>query len=290
MIVAVKALACELPAATGVPLARWHCPDLARQAVAQGITASVSGTTIWRWLSADAIKPWRVRSWIFPRDPQFATKAGRVLDLYAGVFGGEPPGDDDYVVSADEKTSLQARIRRHDSLPAAPGRPPRTEFEYGRGGALQYLAAWDVHRAKVFGRCEPTTGIEPFGRLVAQVMTTQPYASARRVYWVVDNGSSHRGRAAARRLQQTWPPLRLVHLPIHASWFNQVEVYFSVIQRKLLRPNDFASLAEAQTALLAFQDYYQQIATPFQWKFTRSDLEDLLKRIAAHEPDLALAA
>jgi DDE superfamily endonuclease len=289
-VVAVKALACELPATTGAPLARWHCPDLARQAVQQGITASISGTTIWRWLSADAIKPWRVRSWIFPRDPAFAAKAGRVLDLYAGTFDGESLGDDDYVVSADEKTSIQARIRRHPSLPADPHRPPRTEFEYTRGGALQYLAAWDVHRAKVFGRCEPATGIEPFGRLVTQVMTTEPYHSARRVFWVVDNGSSHRGQTAARRLQSQWPTLRLVHLPVHASWLNQVEIYFSVIQRKILTPNDFGSLAEAETGLLAFQDYYQQIATPFEWKFTKSDLDLLLKRLAAHEPAPAMAA
>jgi hypothetical protein len=184
VVVAIKALACELPATEGVPLARWHCPDLARAATGQGIVASVSGTTIWRWLSADAIKPWRVRSWIFPRDPAFAAKAGRVLDLYARTWDGQPLGADDYVLSADEKTSIQARIRRHASLPAAQRRPQRTEFEYTRGGTLQYLAAWDVHRAKIFGRCEPRTGIEPFGRLVAQVMTTQPYASARRVYRV----------------------------------------------------------------------------------------------------------
>jgi hypothetical protein len=123
VVVAVKALACELPATTGVPLARWHCPDLARAAVEQGIVASVSGTTIWRWLSADAIKPWRVRSWIFPRDPAFAAKAGRVLDLYARTWDGWLLGEDDYVLSADEKTSIQARIRRHASLPAAPVRP-----------------------------------------------------------------------------------------------------------------------------------------------------------------------
>lgn len=135
----------------------------------------------------------------------------------------------------------------------------------------------------MFGRCEPATGIEPFGRLVAQVMTTEPYASARRVYWVVDNGSSHRGQAAARRLQDQWPTLRLVHLPVHASWLNQVEVYFSVIQRKVLTPNDFGSLAEAEAALLAFQDYYQQIAAPFRWKFTKPDLDLLLKRLAAHD-------
>ncbi|HVM00137.1 MAG TPA: hypothetical protein VM324_12670 [Egibacteraceae bacterium] len=108
---AVKALACELPATCGAPLARWHCPDLARAAVDQGITASISDTTIWRWLSADAIKPWH-RSRIFPRDPQFAAKAARVLDLYQRVWDRTPLGAGDYVLSADEKTSIQARDRK----------------------------------------------------------------------------------------------------------------------------------------------------------------------------------
>jgi DDE superfamily endonuclease len=184
-------------------------------------------------------------------------------------------------------------MRRPPSGPDPPARLAARrgpEFEYTRGGALQHLAAWDVHRGKVFGRCEPTTGIEPFGRLVTQVITTQPYASARRVFWVVDNGSSHRGQAAAGRLRGAWPTLRLVHLPIHASWLNQIEIHFPVIQRKILTPNDFGSLADAEAGLLAFQDYYQQIATPFRWKFTRSDLDDLLKRLAAHESEPALAA
>ena len=186
-------------------MARWHCPDLARTAVEQGIVASISGTTIWRWLSADAIKPWQHRSWIFPRDPDFAAKAARVLDLYARRFDEVPLLADEYVISADEKTSIQARIRKHPSTPPAPHRPTRIEHEYARGGALAYLAAWDLHRAQVFGRCEPTTGIDPFDRLVAQVMTSAPYAAARRVFWIVDNGSAHRGHASAERLQSRWP-------------------------------------------------------------------------------------
>jgi hypothetical protein len=195
------------------------------------------------------------------------------------------------VISADEKTSIQARIRKRDTTPPAPGRPTRVEHEYARGGAVAYLAAWDVHRAKVFGRCEDTTGIEPFDRLVDQVMTTEPYASARRVFWVVDNGSSHRGHASVDRLETRWPTLRLIHLPIHASWLNQVEIYFSVIQRKVLAPNDLRDLREVETRLLAFQQYYEQIATPFEWKFTKNDLNALLERIAAHsDADLALAA
>ena len=124
-----------------------------------------------------------------------------MLDLYAREWEGRPLGKRDYVVSADEKTSIQARIRCHESLALAPRRERRVEFEYERGGALQYLAAWDMHRAKVFGRCEAKTGIVPFGRLVDQVMSTEPYASARRVFWVVDNGSSHRGKKAADRLR-----------------------------------------------------------------------------------------
>jgi DDE superfamily endonuclease len=148
-----------------------------------------------------------------------------VLDLYTRRFGAKPLRCDEHVISADEKTSIQARIRKHPNTAPAPGRPARLEHEYARGDSLAYLAAWDVHRAQVFGRCEPTTGIEAFDWLVGQVMTSQPYASARRVFWIVDNGSSHRGQPSVDRLQSRWPTLRLIHLPIHASWLNQVEIY-----------------------------------------------------------------
>ncbi|MGI8657222.1 MAG: transposase [Candidatus Limnocylindria bacterium] len=245
--------------------------------------ASISDTTIWRWLSDDAIKPWTQRSWIFPRDPDFGPKAGRVLDLYAGEWDGRRLKRDEFVISADEKTSIQARIRCHPTLPPAAGRPMRVEHEYDRGGALQYLAAWDVHRAKLFGRCEPTTGIAPFGRLVAQVMTTEPYRSARRVFWVVDNGSSHRGQASVERLEGAYPNLCLVHLPIHASWLNQIEIYFSIVQRKVLTPNDFADLEAVEARLLAFQARYELLARPFEWKFTRADLATLLERLGLRD-------
>jgi transposase len=120
-------------------------------------------------------------------------------------------------------------------------------------------------------------------------MTTEPYASARRVFWIVDNGSSHRGRASVERLEGTWPNLRLVHLPIHASWLNQVEIYFSIVQRKVLTPNDFTDLAEVEHRLLGFQRRYQQTAVPFDWRFTRADLTKLLRRLDEHN-HLATAA
>ena len=136
MVVAIKALACELPTRIGVPLSRLHVADLRAEAISRGIVADVGGTTIWRWLSADAIKPWRVRGWIFPRDPGFAVKAGRVLDLYARTWNSTALRDGDYVISADEKTSIQARCRCHRTLPPGRARMMRVEHEYDRGGAL----------------------------------------------------------------------------------------------------------------------------------------------------------
>ena len=171
-----------------------------------------------------------------------------------------------------------------------PGSGQRVEHAYERRGALTYLAAWDVHHAKLFDRVEQTTGIEPFGRLVEQVMTTEPYASARTVYWIVDNGSSHAGTASIERMQQIWKNARLIHLPVHASWLNQIELYFSIIQRKALTPNDFSSLDALTERLLRFGEHYRQIAQPFQWTFTRNDLKALITRVAQHEPRLGLAA
>jgi hypothetical protein len=236
------------------------------------------------------LKPWQQRSWIFPRDPAFAEKAGVVLDLYARRFDGGLLHPGDFVICADEKSQLQALGRRHPTVPATPGRPALVEFEYRRGGTLAYLAAWDVHHARLFDRVEPKTGIEPFGRLVEEVMTSEPYRSARRVFWIVDNGSSHAGRASVERMQAAWPNTRLIHLPIHASWLNQIELFFSVVQRKALTPNDFASLDELAERLLAFGEHYRQVAQPFQWTFTRADLDALLARLAHREPHLRLAA
>jgi transposase len=278
----VKALACELPAESDVPLAKWSCPDLAAEAHRRGVVGSVSASTVRRWLAADAIKPWQHRSWIFPRDPDFAFKAGRVLDLYARTFDGQPLAADEYVISADEKPGVQARQRIHPSRPARPGRRPMlVESEYRRHGTLAYLAAYDVHHAQVIGHCAPTTGIEPFTALVAKVMAEEPYASARRVFWIVDNGSSHRGWTAAARLTDAFPNAVMVHTPVHASWLNQVEIYFSVIQRKLLTPDNFASLNELANRIKAFEARYNQAAEPFDWRFTRDDLDHLLDRIAA---------
>ncbi|OBS01898.1 transposase [Mycobacterium gordonae] len=280
----VKAMACTPLRDKGIPLSRWSCPELAQQAITDGICGSISPATIRRWLSEDALKPWQYRSWIFITDPGFATKAQRVLDLYNRTWDGKPLGDNDYVISADEKTSIQARCRCHPTLAPGVSRAMRVNHDYDRGGALAYLAAYDVHHAQVFGRCEDTTGIEPFARLVTQVMTQQPYASADRVFWIVDNGSSHRGQAAMDRLAAQFPNAIMVHTPVHASWLNQIEIYFSIVQRKALSPNDFTDIEAVSDRLSAFEDRYNATARPFKWKFTTSDLANLLDRLDQHQP------
>lgn len=218
VIVQVKAIACELPAIYDLPLSRWSAPEIARYACQSGLVATLSGSTVWRWLHEDAIKPWQHRSWIFPRDPQFAQKAGRILDLYQRVWNGKELREDEFVLCADEKTSIQARARRHRTYPAQPGSPIKVEHEYKRGGACAYIAALDVHQGRIFGRCEEKTGIAPFGRLVDEVMAQAPYKEARRVFWIVDNGSSHQGAKSAERLQSKFSNLALIHGPVHASW------------------------------------------------------------------------
>ncbi len=262
----MKALACALPGQAAQPLSRYSTADLTRLVAAHPECPPMSRSTVWRILDRDALKPWRHRSWITVRDGQFAEKAGRVLDLYRGYWEGEPLAPDDCVLSADEQTSIQARSRGASGAPPRPGQPMRVEQEYARRGALASLAAWDVRRGGVIGRCDTTTGIAPFGKLVELVMQQEPYRSARRVFWLVDNGSSHRGAAARGRLQGQYPTLILVHLPTHASWLNQIAVAHR---------------------LLAFELLYNDTAVPFHWRFTRQDLLDRLAALPDTPPPAA---
>jgi transposase len=281
---AVVALACQLPADTGVPLSRWTGPELAAELVAQGLVSGpVSASSVLRILAENPVRPWRYQSWIFPRDPGFAAKATVILDLYQGFYQGKPLGPGDRILSFDAKPSIQARGRIRAALPAAPGRPVRVEHEYDRHGALALLAGLDVRTGRVFAATPKTTGIVPFTDLVGQVMARPEYRDAPRVFVVVDNGSDHRGKKAADRLRKAHPNAVMVHTPVHASWLNQVEIFFSVIQKKVVSPNDFPSLKKLSETLLAFIGRYNRTAGPFSWKYTANDLRDLLRRISEHE-------
>jgi transposase len=295
---AVVALACQLPAETGVPLSRWTGPELAAELTVQGlVSAPLSPSSVRRILAQNPVRPWRYQSWIFPRDPGFEAKAGVILELYQGFYQGQPLGPRDRILSVDAKPSIQARCRVRATMPAAPGRPVRVEHEYERHGALALLAGLDVHTGKVFASTPRTTGIDPFTDLVGEVMARPEYKYAPRVFVVVDNGSDHRGQAAVDRLRTAHPNAIMIHTPVHASWLNQVEIFFSVIQKKVISPNDFPSLEALSETLLAFVGRYNRTARPFSWRYTADDLRNLLRRISEHEeqdatqqPGLAIAA
>ena len=253
----IKAAACQLPAETEIPLARWSHPELAREAALRGSSTRSRPPRCGAGFEA-ALKPWQYRSWISIPDPDFEAKARRVLDLYGRMRDGAPGGNE-YVISADEKTSIQARCRCHPTLAPGSRRAMRVDHEYDRGGAVTYLAAYDVHRAGP-RPLRPTSGIEPFGP-GRQVMNQEPYTSAERVFWIVDNGSSHRGQAHRPDGQQ-FPNAIMVHTPVHASWLNQVEIFFSVVQRKVLSPNDFTHLDDVINRLAAFETRYNPPPNP----------------------------
>ena len=284
---AVVALACQLPAATGVPLSRWTGPELLAELTRAGTAEELSVSSVLRILAEHPVKPWQYRSWISPRAPDFEARAAVILDLYQGFYQGAPLQPGDRILSVDAKPSIQARSRCRPTIAAARGRPVRVEHEYVRHGALALLAALDVRTGKVFAATSDTTGITPFMDLMGQVMSRPEYKDAPRVFVIVDNGSDHRGQPATDRLRDAYPNAIMIHTPVHASWLNQIEIVFSVIQKKVLTPGDFPGLGTLSYTLLAFVNRYNRTARPFNWKFTADDLTALLRRISQREQSAA---
>jgi hypothetical protein len=268
----VVAIVCETLDEHKLPLSRFSITDLQRIVVQEEGLASLSHASLGRILKQNALKPWQYRHWLFPRDPDFISKACVVLDLYAGFWQGQCLGSDEYVLSADEK-SIQVLARCHSSLLASPGHQQRVEFEYERLGTVAYHAAWDVFRAKIFGRVAPNTCIATFNQLLELVMSQQPYQNATRTFWIVDGGCAHHPNTFPDRLQAMYPNALAVSLPTHSSWLNQIEIFFSIVQRKVLTPMDVAGEDTLTSRLLDFQTYYQETAQPFSWKFTADDLK-----------------
>jgi hypothetical protein len=267
------AIACELPATHGLPLSRLSLSDVVRVLEEEGVILSIGRSTVHRWFQERALRPWRHRMWIFPRDPKFVQRMVPVLDLYERRFDGRELKADEYVLSADEKTSIQVLRRIHEPTAPYPGQAGRYEFEYQRHGVWAYLAGLDVHSGQVLGRVEEKTGKEPFMRLVDDIMRREPYREARRVFWIVDNGSSHHRNTFAERLQARYPRAVAVHLPNHTSWLNQIEIYFSILERKALTPNDLHDREAARERILGFEARRNRVAKPFNWHFTRADLK-----------------
>lgn len=274
----VTATVCETLWERKLPLSRFSITDLLRVVTKEESLSGLSHSSLGRFLRQDALKPWRYRYWLFPRDPEFVSKACVILDLYAGFWEGQRLQPGEYVLSADEKT-IQVLARCHPSLPTIPGHEQRVEFEYERLGTVAYHAVWDVFRGRVSGRVAPNTCIATFNQLVDLVMAQAPYRTAERVFWIVDSGGAHHRNTFPARLRGMYANAVAVSLPVHSSWLNQVEIYFSIVQRKVLTPLDVNDEAALTERLLGFQDYYQEVAKPFSWNFTADDLRKRLKAI-----------
>lgn len=279
----VKAMACELPATRGLPLSRFSLAELAAEIGKEG-RACPSVSTIGRWLREDALRPWTYRSWITPRAPQFFEKASRVLDLYQGMWKGEPLREDDVVLCADEKTCIQALRRPHPVSAPAAGHVGHVESTYSRRGVLTYQAALVVGSGKVMGGFPEENSIETFDTFVDSVMAKEPCRSAGRVFWITDNGAVHQPKTFPDRLRARHPKAISVHLPVHASWLNQIEIYFGIVQRKALTPNDFPHPGAIRKRLAGFERHYGKTARPFSWKYTKTDLKATLRRLDEKRP------
>jgi hypothetical protein len=283
--VQIVAAVCEILKEHEQPLSRFALTDLQPLVLARTNLSHLSQTSLGRILDQHALKPWQYRYWLFPHDPDFVAKACVILDLYAGWWHGQRLGPHEYVLSADEKT-IQLLARCHPGLTASPGHLARVEFEYDRLGTVAYLAAWDVFRAKIFGRVAPTTDtatrvlcIAHFNQLIDQVMRQAPYRHSNRTFWIVDGGRAHHPNTFPARLQQLYPNAVAVSLPVHASWLNQIEIYFSILQRKVLTPMEVTDPNKLTQRVLDFQDYYQATAQPFSWKFTTAALKKRLEAL-----------
>jgi hypothetical protein len=267
-------LACELPDKADRSLSLWTCGELARTVQDEGIVDSISVQSVQRILLCHRLKPWRVHHWLssdVPRDEAFRRQVLKIRELYTRSLA-----PDERVLSLDEKTSIQPRPRTNETLPPQPGGvPARVEHEYVRMGALNLMAAFDTRTGEVFAICRKRKRQAEFIELLEEVDERTPNR-IRVIHLVCDNVSMHRGR-----LTQAWlkahPRFRMHFTPVHCSWMNQVEQWFSILQRKRLVAPNFADLEELESRLMAFIDEWNATAHPFRW--TKRSFDKILAKV-----------
>lgn len=255
-------IACERPDDRGRSLSTWFCADIARQLTSEGFVDSISASTVQRILASHKLKPWRTHMWLSPktpRDAEFYARVQEIIDLYT-----RPLGPHEMVLCVDEKTSLQPRTRGQATKPAMPGNVPnRVEHEYKRCGALQLFAAFDTRSGKVYGRTFDRKRQAEFIEFLEHLDAEIP-SSVTSVHFVLDNVSTHHGKLVRAWLARH-PRFVLHFTPVHCSWMNQVEQWFSILQRKRLRIADFKDKADLAAKIQQFIDEWNQAAHPFNW-------------------------
>jgi transposase len=278
----VTALACSLPRSHGIPLTHWSRAELARHVAATPGELAISPRTIGRWLTAEQIRPWRFHSWQHIQEPEtFLQRARPVLRLYEQAQSLLQEGT--WVVCVDEKTSIQAREAEQAPCPPIPKHVLHQSPRYHRRGALYLMAALSVADGLIYGHCFSRKRFLDFAAFLQTVLIAE--ARLRKVHtvaFILDNGSTHAPKRLPRWLEEQSLALdkqlafQVYWLPTNASWLDQIEIWFSLLQRKLLQPNHFGSLGELQHAILDFIAHYNQSAQPLKWSYTIEKLEHKL--------------
>jgi hypothetical protein len=275
----VTATACSLPRTHGVPLARWSRAELARRVAAACPQTQVSASTVGRWLHSERIRPWRYRMWQHIHDPPtFLERARPILQLYETAQMLLAKGT--WVVCVDEKTSIQARQAEMAPRPSIRRHCLRQSPRYSRRGARHLIAGLSVADGQVIGCCTKRKRFVDFQSFIGTVLVKEAQRrGVQTVALIVDNGPTHAPKQLSIWLreqaeQQGWGVRFQVYwLPKNASWLDQIEIWFSVLQRKLLQPNHFSSTTDLEQALADFIAYYNQTAKPIKWSYTVDKLE-----------------
>jgi transposase len=241
---------------------QWSHRLIAETLAEIGISASQVG----RILADLDLKPHLVRGWLTrPDDPAFAERAMDVCGLYLRA-----PDDNALVLSVDEKTAIPARSRRHPTKRCQPGQVERREFEYRRHGTACLMAALNVHTGEVLAADALRNDAANFIGFLEQIDRDTPDELT--IHLVLDNGASHVARKT-RAWLEAHPRFVVHHTPKHASWLNQVELFFSILSRKLLRRGEFASRDELVSRIMGFIREHNRTASPFAWTYDGSPLK-----------------
>ncbi len=270
----MTALACTLPCEQKVPLARWSATEIMRQLICLKVVLAISVSTVARWLAEEKLRPWRYHSWQHILDPQaFLKRARPVLKLYQRA--GQLLQKMIWVVCADEKTSIQARQGEQEPRAATPGQPLHAAARYKRWGAWQLFAALSVADGMTYTQCRLRKRFVDFQAFLLEVLIPEALRRKMRILiLILDNGSTHAPKQletwlAEQTRTHAWPlKIKVLWLPKNASWLDQIEIWFSILQRKLLQPNHFGSLKELEQAIQAFIEHYNHTAKPIHWSYT----------------------
>jgi transposase len=235
---------------------RWTMEALAEAMAAHGVP--ISASQVWRICKALDLKPWQVESWMTSHDPEFWAKAGDVCGLYLN------PPENAVVWSVDEKSGIQAKSRVNPTRPAVPGVPVRQEFEYRRHGTAVLFAGLKVHEGTVAGWVTDSTRSDNFVAFLADLVDQTP--AGLDLHCIVDNLSAHSTPKVVEFLGEH-PHVHLHYTPTHASWLNQVELFFSILERRLLRRGEFTSVDDLARRIIEFIKDYNRRAAPFRWTY-----------------------